>query len=197
MRGGVEEGARGVSVAREELFRGLFDAHFRAVSGYFAARGTSLDDALDLAQETFLQAYRGLDRFRGEASAKTWLFSIARNVWLSALRSRAAAKRDGVRVPLDEAHLPVAAGERSAGREGSQPLAGVLQRERVEQLREALAALPPQMRQCVMLRLFQGLRYREIAAVLRIAEATVKNHLFQAKRRLTALLEEYSTELEL
>jgi RNA polymerase sigma-70 factor (ECF subfamily) len=184
----------------EELFRELFDLHFQPVCNFFGRKGLSFEDALDLAQETFLLAYRGMESFRGESSAKTWLFTIARRVWIDFLRRRGADKRDGVHVPVEHAEdaAPQALVSRARPAEDEpEPLELMLRKERMEELRAALAELPPKMRQCVMLRLFQGLKYREIAVVMRISGQTVKTYLFQAKNRLTALLEPYFSNFEL
>lgn len=185
---------------REELFRKLFDLHFQPVCNFFGRKGLSFDDALDLAQETFLLAYRGMESFRGDSSAKTWLFTIARRVWIDFLRRRGAGKRDGVHVPVEHAEdsAPAVLSSRARSAEDEpEPLELMLRKERMEELRAALAELPPKMRQCVMLRLSQGLKYREIAAVMRISGQTVKTYLFQAKNRLTALLEPYFSNFEL
>lgn len=185
---------------REDLFRELFDLQFQPVCNFFGRKGISFEDALDLAQETFLLVYRGMETFRGESSAKTWLFTIARRVWIDFLRRRGADKREGVHVPVEHAEAatpPVFSSRPRAGEDEPEPLELILRKERMEELRAALAELPPKMRQCVMLRLFQGLKYREIAVVMRISDQTVKTYLFQAKSRLTALLEPYFSNFEL
>ena len=68
------------------------------------------------------------------------------------------------------------------------PLEEAQHREQVAALREALETLPPQMRRCVLLRLYHGLKYREVAATMNVSLDTVKAHLGQATARLRTLL---------
>ena len=79
----------------------------------------------------------------------------------------------------------------------TKPLDRLIAEERLQQLREALLDLPPQMRQCVLLRLDQELKYREIAEVMNIAVNTVKSQLAQAKDRLRTRLEESFTDFQM
>lgn len=184
----------------EEVFRRLFETYFQQVCNFFCRRGVPVEDALDLAQEVFLKAYRGLEDFRQDAQLRTWLFAIARHIWITWLRGRATGKRNGVHVSIDDPS-PSGLGRDGDGpqvpAEDPGPLERVLQDERGRKLRQALEELPPQMRQCVMLRLYQGLKYREIAVVMRISTQTVKTHIFHARRRLASSLEEYSDDLDL
>lgn len=189
-----------VGLESEEVFRLLFEGYFQPVRNYFGRRGVSTEDALDLTQEVFLRAYRGLGNFRRDAQHGTWLFTIARHVWVTRLRGQSAIKRDGALVSLDqdrETGANGAGGRAQVATADPDPLELVLSDERGRQLREALEQLPPQMRRCVMLRLYQGLKYREIAMVMRISIQTVKTHIFHARRRLASALEEYSDDLDL
>src|SRR6185295_123541 len=82
----------------------------------------------------------------------------------------------GQPIPAD---LSLARGAHTSG-----PLAGLLADEQVGRLRQALQDLPPQMRRCVLLRIDQNLKYREIAGVMQISIDTVKSQLSQARDRL-------------
>lgn len=180
-------------------FQHLFDEYYRPIVRFFTQRGFPLEESRDLAQETFLRAFKGLDRFRGEAGIQTWLFTIAANLLRNTLREKQADKRSGEEVPLEtdsgrgpsplESALEV-------GRVGpGSPLDGLLARERSRQLRQAVEGLPPRMRRCVMLRLDQDLAYREIALLLQVSVETVKGQLFQARRRLfRSLGEQYRVD---
>jgi RNA polymerase sigma-70 factor (ECF subfamily) len=124
-----------------------------------------------------------MDSFRHDASVETWLFTIAANVWRNEVRSRTASKREGREVPLEG--LAESPGALSTElHEADDPLAGLLEEERAGLLREALDELPAQMRRCLLLRLDQELKYREIAQVLQVSIETVKSQLFQARERL-------------
>jgi len=170
----------------EAAFRVVFDSFYRQVNGYFARRVAAAEDRLDLTQETFLRIYKGIDGFRGDSKLGTWVFRVARNTHLKWLERR---RRLGV-TDFD----PPAAADPGAGDEvhpgaveGTQdPHRDLLRRERRARLREAILELPDQMRRCMILRVYQGMRYQEIAETMRLSIDTVKAHLFQGRKRLKA-----------
>ena len=161
----------------EEDFRRLFDLFYPRLVHFFARRGFPPQDCLDLTQETFLGIYRGIGSFRRDSRFETWLFSIATNAWRKRLRWGVAGKREGQEVPLEPAGNAPPAPESPADEE-------MLRRERSGRLREAVERLPEQMRRCLVLRVYQEMKYREIAALMRLSPETVKVHLFQARKRL-------------
>lgn len=174
---------------REESFRTLFDRFYWPLFRFFEHRGFSTEECQDLIQETFIRVYRGIEAFRGEARWEHWLFRIAANTAIKALRHRAAAKRAGHEVPLegeDEGDLQATAIARSEGsaRGTAEPLRQLLGKEMKDLLIEAVERLPPQMRRCVRLRVLQDLDYDEIAEILQLAPSTVKVQLFKARKRL-------------
>lgn len=174
---------------REEDFRRLFDLFYPRLVCFFSRRGFPPQDCLDLTQETFLGIYRGIGSFRRDSRFETWLFSIATNAWRKRLRRGTAGKRDGQEVPL-EPETP-----RAEPRDESPPPGeDVLRRERSRLLREAVEKLPDQMRRCLVLRVYQEMKYREIAALLYLSPETVKVHLAQARRRLREDLGPYFAE---
>ena len=179
----------------DEEFRRLFVQYFQLVFSFFYRRGFPREECSDLAQETFLRAYRSLGRFRGEASLETWLFQIATNLWRNEVRYQMAEKRAGFEVSLEgelEKGYPISADRRlPCETQPSSQLDELLTAERQRKSREALDALPPQMRRCVLLRIDQNLKYREIAAVMQISIDTVKSQLSQARDRLGTKLAHY------
>lgn len=169
---------------REESFRTLFDRFYWPLFRFFEHRGFSTEECQDLIQETFIRVYRGIEAFRGESRWEHWLFRIAANTAIKALRHRAAAKRAGHEVPLegeDEGDFQATAAAVSGTAE---PLRQLLGKERKELLIEAIEGLPGQMRRCVRLRVLQDLDYLEIAEILQLAPSTVKVQLFKARKRL-------------
>src|SRR3954463_3761019 len=144
---------------REESFRLLFDRFYGPLFRFFEHRGFSTEECQDLIQETFLRVYRGIESFRGEARWEHWLFRIASNTAIKAVRHRAAGKRAGREVPLaGEGAVdspPAAAGGSPRGAEAPEPLRQLLGKEMRELLAQAVAGLPAQMRRCVRLRVFQ------------------------------------------
>lgn len=174
--------------SREESYRLLFNRFYWPLFRFFEHRGFSTEECQDLIQETFLRVYRGIESFRGEARWTHWLFRIAANTASKAVRHRAAAKRTGQAVPLEEGDLgdapPAAAGGSPRGAEAPVPLRELLGKEMRELLAQAIAGLPAQMQRCVRLRVFQDLDYDEIAEILQISPSTVKVQLFKARKRL-------------
>lgn len=175
----------------EELIR-HFNRWRGAIVGRFVKKGFSQQDAEDLTQKTFLNAFRSLDSFRRESELKTWIFTIADNLALKSYRDGNAAKRRGDEVALEdapEAALDSAlssssqAGREAGWREGEQ-LQMLLTRERVLQVRQAMATLPWEIRSCIVLFVVQQRKYHEIAELLDIPINTVKTRIHEGRKRL-------------
>jgi RNA polymerase sigma-70 factor, ECF subfamily len=192
----LRDGAR-----REESFQLLFERFYWPLFRFFEGRGFSTEECQDLVQETFLRVHRGIAGFRGDARWEHWLFRIAANTAVKAVRHRAAAKRAGQTVPLEETAVEespsraAADGPRGAG--SPAPLRLLLDKERRERLSQAVDGLPAQMRRCVRLRVFQDLDYEEIAETLQISPSTVKVQLFKARKRLQVELKDSLIDFDL
>ncbi len=130
-------------------------------------------EAEDLTQETFMRAYNRLEQFDLEREFGPWVRRVAANLCLNHLESQK------VTAPLDE--------DRDAD-ESQRPERQVEVRERSEQIRGALASLPPHYRVVVELRHYQELSYDEIVAELKIPLSDVKSHLFRARKLLAEKL---------
>jgi RNA polymerase sigma-70 factor, ECF subfamily len=185
----IEELQAGISV--EGNFRLLCDLYHRPLYHFFAKRGFSPQDCLDLTQETFLGIYRGMGSFRRDARFETWLFKVATNAFRKRLRLGTADKRTGQEVSLEADADDDRALKERVPASGPVPGEGALQKERARLLREAIERLPEQMRKCLILRVYHEMKYREIGTVLRLSPETVKVHLFQARKRLQAELGDY------
>jgi RNA polymerase sigma-70 factor (ECF subfamily) len=172
----------------EESSRSLYQEYFTVVEQFFRLRRCSPQESEDLAQETFINAFRGIHEFRGDSSLKTWLLRVALNVWRNDLRRRFTAKRAAQEVPLEDPESGEEKG--SPGLEADELMNELLRKERRRFIVQELRKLPPQMRRCMLLRVLQDLKYREIAVILRISIDTVKSQLFQARQRLKETLEE-------
>ncbi len=165
------------------------DAFAALVSRYQAsivnlARAMTADDgeADDLAQETFIRAYKAIGRFRGESTFRTWLHRVAVNVVQSHLKKRARRRR-WFGPSLDDHD---AAGQESPALATPATLEDDAARR--ELIDRALATLPADMRMAVTLRDVQGFDYAEIAAMLDIPIGTVESRIFRARQRLRPLL---------
>ena len=129
--------------------------------------------AEDLAQETFLKAFAGLDRFKAGTNFAAWLFRIAHNAWAN--QRRAEVRR---REPLPE---DLAAKECGPPEEAES-------REALRDLARAVGRLPQEFRAALLLRAEQGLSFREIADVLDLTEETARWRVFKARQKLLSLL---------
>ena len=164
---------------RDDAFRLLYETYFHAIQRFFARKGLTPDDCLDLTQETFVGIYKGLDGYEDRQRFAAWLYRVATTTYLKWRRSAATAKRAAVEVSRDAMENP----EAIAAEPGRQ-LDALLDDERRGALVAAVAELPEQMRQCLTLRLYHQLAYQEIAVVMKLSVETVKAHLFRARKKL-------------
>lgn len=170
--------ARVIASEDRAAFGELVRRHQSAVR-HFLRSLTRGDTALadDLAQDTFLQAYRSLERFRADASFPTWLLGIAHNYWRNARRGQRT-------VPLEAEHL---AGQEPAP---SAAPAADLQHD----LAQAMGTLSPDEQTALHLCYQQGLSHREIADVVGWPVGTVKTHLARSKEKLRPLLASWNPQ---
>jgi RNA polymerase sigma-70 factor (ECF subfamily) len=139
----------------------------------------SADDAADIVQDAFVQAYTKLDSFRGNSAFYTWLYRIAFNLAMSQRR------REHREASLDQMTL-LAGAEPIDGQPAA--VASVLQQERAELVHAALAELSLEHRQILVLREIDGCRYDEIAEILDLPVGTVRSRLFRARLEMRDLL---------
>jgi RNA polymerase sigma-70 factor (ECF subfamily) len=145
------------------------------------------EDARDATQETFINAYRSLKNFRGEAKVSSWLHRIAVNQCIS--RQRRAKVRS--ETPLeDEAGLE---NFTSSLASKDSPLYRAEARQISETVRRAINSLPPELRQVVVMKEFEELTFLEIAEILELPLSTVKSRLYVALKQLRRRLEKLKT----
>jgi RNA polymerase sigma-70 factor (ECF subfamily) len=179
------------AVRDEQAFRELAETHRRELQVHCYRIVGSVQDAEDLVQETLLAAWRGLDSFEGRASLRSWLYRIATNRCLNALRDR------GRRVP--ELPVPPAGSPEppppTRRREPIWlepypdtmlgPAAGYETREAIGlAFIAALQGLPPRQRAVLVLRDVLGFRTAEVAEMLAVSEASVTSALHRARTAL-------------
>ena len=166
----------GDEAAGRELFARHFDATFR----FFRAKLP--DAAEDLTQQTFLGCVRGKDRFRGDASFRTYLFTVARNRLYTHLRDR--GRRARIEQPAEPAELSI------ADLADPSPSAIIAGRQEQRLLLEALRRLPLDLQIAIELHYWEGMTVREIALVVDAPEGTIKRRLQRARARLEAIIRE-------
>jgi RNA polymerase sigma-70 factor (ECF subfamily) len=139
----------------------------------------------DIAQETFLRAWRALHQFRGEAQFYTWLYRIAVN---TAKRALLEKKRDPV---IIEASMQNTDDDETLHRANeltteATPESELAAREIVAAVNAAMEALPQDLRQAVTLREIEGLSYEEIAEAMDCPIGTVRSRIFRAREAISA-----------
>jgi RNA polymerase sigma-70 factor (ECF subfamily) len=150
----------------------------------------SNEEAEDLAQEVFLRVYRARKKYRPRSKFSTWLFTIANNLALNALRSR---QRKPV-VPLnlrDSGPLGIRPAEQLVRDKGGAPSQHVQQQELVAVIQQALGRLNERQRMAVVLNKFEDMGYIEIAEVMGLTTQAVKSLLSRARVNLRAELQNY------
>jgi len=153
-------------------------------------------EAEDLVHQVFIKAHENADKFRGEAQVSTWLYRIAVNAALERRRRRRTVAIEDVHPLGGDALAPTANldAEVRSGWSHRPAMAGqdfdadpqlVAERRSIQlRVNEALEELSPTQRLAFVLRHWEGMSIREIAAALGAAEGTVKSHLFRAVRTL-------------
>lgn len=162
----VQAAQSGDLAAFEQIVRRHQTAVYRVGLRMLGSRA----DAEDVTQDTFVRAWRSLDRFRAQSALTTWLYRIVTRRCLDTIAGRRSTEQ------LDETSTELVAGE---------PAEIVAQREQLRAVTRAIAELPADQRAVLVLREFEGLSYNELADVLGTSVASIKGRLHRA--RLTIL----------
>ncbi|HEX9146151.1 MAG TPA: sigma-70 family RNA polymerase sigma factor [Candidatus Binatia bacterium] len=168
----VQRCQSGDMTAFEELVSRYHQKVYLVIVGLLRNR----DDALEVAQETFLRAYRKIGSFQGGSSFYTWLYRIAVNI---AIDSRRRQKRS----PLDfrESMDGVLEEQNEVAKD---PFADVHDKELREKLIAAINDLTPEHKAVIVLRTIEGLSYKDIGEILGCSEGTVMSRLHYARKKL-------------
>ena len=158
----------GDHAAFAELVRRHQDAVYRFVLRMVRSR----DEALEIAQDAFLRAWEALPQWQPEAQFRTWLFRIASNAALDALRRRRVVGF----VPFEETF--------DAPSADPDPAKRLELKQEIVALEASLARLSPEHREILLLREVEDMSYEEIGAVLNLSEGTVKSRLARARAGL-------------
>jgi len=149
----------------------LFDRHHRALFRYFVRLTGDRALSEDLVQEVFFRILKYRHTYQPETSFRAWMYQVGRNVWLDQ-----AGRRKG-EVGLPENAAEIGSGDTPADRQ-------VQSKQETVLLRKALAAMPPEKREVLVMSRYQELKYDEIASVLKCEVGTVKVRVYRALREL-------------
>ena len=150
---------------------------------------TREDEARDAAQETFIAAYKNLGRFRGEARVSSWLHRIAVNQCLTVKRRAKTRPEEQIDDENGESdRIFLAPARMSPGKDAEQA-------ERLNAVRQAVSALPVDLRQVVVMKEFEEMTFQEISDTLDIPLSTVKSRLYTALKQLRMRLERLPVEV--
>ncbi len=156
-------------------FEAIFERYGQTIFNYVLRLVGDRDEAEDLTAETFVKAFRRLDSLSDQEKVLSWLYRIATNTCLDAMRRRKIVRW----LDWDEfvlRFLPKLAAS-------DDPERDALRQEQAEQVRAVLAKLPEKQRACLVLFEYDGLSYAEIAQVIGTTPGTVKTLLFRARER--------------
>lgn len=160
-------------------FDSIYARYKEMVFNYVFWKVNDYDDAVDLTQEIFIKIYKGLNKFKGEASIKTWVMSIAVNHVIDFLKKRNNQKM----LYFEEAND----GDEEDGSDNFEP-SEEMQVEDEIKLEKALEKLKDWEREIIVLYYMEGFQYSELAELLKIPIGTVKSRLNAAKRHLKLIL---------
>lgn len=158
---------RAGNIARLEV---LFDRHHKALFGYFMHQTSNRAASEDLVQDVFFRILKYRHTYQPETSFRAWMYQVGRN----AHADHASRRKPEVAMPDDAGF---SSGETPADRQ-------LQNREEAALVRRALASLPPEKREVLVMSRFLDLRYDEIAAILKCEVGTVKVRVYRALREL-------------
>lgn len=165
----------------------VFNIAFRMIGNY--------DDACEVAQDTFVSAYRSIKKFKGMSKFSTWLHTIAINL------SKNRRRQLGTRQYHEQFSLndPLATEEGQINVETASadptPLERLEGEEAQQNIQDCINQLDDEFKDVLILRDIQGFSYEEISTMLNIAEGTVKSRLFRAREEIRQLLKKTLGEL--
>jgi RNA polymerase sigma-70 factor (ECF subfamily) len=166
-----------------EAFRLIFERYSRPVISFIFDMVNDRALAEELAQETFVRAFRAIRTMRRETKLSTWLFGIARNVARESLRARARAVR----------HVDLADSSVMALSDGKPvPVEGVLSKELNDVIRRSLSALDEDKRLVFTLRVLHQCSYEEIAEITGFSIAKLKTDLHRARAEMRRRVGSYA-----
>ncbi|WP_066552118.1 RNA polymerase sigma factor [Croceicoccus bisphenolivorans] len=171
---------------RQAGFTWLMDRHRASVFRYARGQVRDDDEALDITQECFVSAFAALRRYDPARPFRTWLLAIAVNKCRDWARRRAVRRFFTFAMPLDDAL--------SVSDDAPDPESALGSAQHVDRIRSALAALPANLREPLVLCTLEGMDQIEAGAVLGISRKAVETRIYRARQKLTEILAENSSD---
>lgn len=175
----------------KDAFAALVKAHEKRVFSIAFRLVRNHEDALDLSQEAFLNAWRGIGTFRSEASFATWISRLTSNICIDFIRKR--VRRQEIETAMS---LEMEEGSLDLPDTRYDPQEHLAKDELYHTLEEGLAMLPQGQRQALVLREWGGLSYDEIALAMQTDLGTVKSRISRARSSLRKLLTQEGNKSE-
>ncbi|MFP6834563.1 MAG: RNA polymerase sigma factor RpoE [Pseudomonadales bacterium] len=175
-----KELVRRVKKGDRHAFELLFSRYQHKILNLISRYLRDREDVEDVAQETFIKAFRALPRFRGESAFYTWLYRIAIN---TAKNHQVARSRrpPGTDLDVDDAEYMDGT---DALRESENPESALARDELSAEIDLAISQLPDDLRSAVTLREFDGLTYEQIAEIMDCPVGTVRSRIFRAREAI-------------
>ena len=167
-----------------DRFTELVKRYQKRVVNYVYRITHRYEEAHDLAQEIFVKVFMALDRYDPKYQFSTWLFRIAQNTAIDALR-----KKSIVEVPIAKPATDEDSRDREFADTGVSPYRALKNKQLASAIDVAVRELPADYRELIQLRHFAELSYEEIASMKKLPLGTVKNKLFRARNMLKETLE--------
>lgn len=162
-----------------KAFENLYREYYQKVYGFLYRLCVDATLAEDLTQETFLQAYKSLHKFRGDCEVFTWLAAIGKHVYFKYLKKK--------KLHLDAANLELVAQSYMKG--DVSPEEHVHKKDVENAVRQMVENIPKKYRDVVVLRIYAELPFSQIAQILKISENSAKVIYFRAKKMLMEVLQ--------
>jgi RNA polymerase sigma-70 factor (ECF subfamily) len=166
---------------QDEAWRELVDSFGQRIYSVAYHFTLKREDAEELAQEIFLKIFENLHRYDGSFPLAAWIVSLSRNLCIDRYRRRKREK--SFRFVSDDAVAPMLTS-------GDDPAADALKNERTKILFSALAEIPEDLAEILVLRDLDGLAYEEIGQALALPDGTVKSRLFRARTEVARKIRE-------
>ena len=182
------EKVRAAQAGDREAFGYLVERHKDIVYAVAYRFARDPDLAMDLSQNVFIRAYRGIKSFKGKSSFSTWLYRIAMNTCIDWTRKKSRSV-DSLAVPEEVAEY--AGSEPIVASLPREPGANALSSELGEQIQKAIDLLPEYHKSVFVLYEVEGLSYKEIADVVGCSIGTVMSRLHYARKKLRVMLAPY------